>query len=61
MHVNITVTVKTVSGISSFDGVKLGETEGYNDFIVVSFVLESNRSALVRDLFSNKSQFVCQL
>ena len=29
MHVNVSVTVKTVGGISLFDGGKLEESEGY--------------------------------
>ena len=58
MHVNVSVTVKAVGGISSFDGGKLEESKGYNCFFVVFCVLESNRSrsALVRDLLSNKSR-----
>ena len=40
MHVNSSVTVKTVGGISLCDGGKLEESEGYNYFLVVFFVLE---------------------
>ena len=40
MHVNDSVTVKTVGGISLFDGGKLEESEGYNYFFVVVFVLD---------------------
>ena len=58
MHVKISFTVKTVDGISSSDGRKLKESERYNYFFVVLYVLGSNRSAFVRDLLSNKSQFV---
>ena len=41
MHVNVSVTVKTVGGISLFDDGKLEESEGYNYFFVVFYVLES--------------------
>ena len=62
MHVNVSGTVKTVGGISLFDGGKLEAYEGYIYFFVVLCVLESKyRSAFVRDLLSNKSQFVGQL
>ena len=59
MHVNVSVTVKTVGGISLFDGGKLGESEGYffRRFLCVRI---ENRSALVRDLLNNKTQFVVQ-
>ena len=40
MHVNISVTVKTVGGISLFAGRKLGESEGYNYFFVIYYLLE---------------------
>ena len=53
--------VNTVGGISLCDDEKLEESEGYNYFFVIFYVLELNRSALVRDLLSNKSQFVDQL
>ena len=43
MHVNISITVKTVGGISLYDGGKLGESEGYNYFFVVFHVLESKQ------------------
>ena len=35
MHVNNSVTVKTVGGISLCDGGKLEESEGYNYFLAV--------------------------
>ena len=38
MHVNVSVTVKTVDEISLFDGEKLEESEGYNYFFVVFYV-----------------------
>ena len=38
---NVNVTVKTVSGISLFDGGKVEESEGYSYFFVVFYVLES--------------------
>ena len=41
MHVNVGVTVKTIGGMSLFDGGKLEESEGYNYFFVVYYVLES--------------------
>ena len=41
IHVNISITVKTVGGISLCDGGKLVESEGYNYFFVVFYVLES--------------------
>ena len=44
MHVNISVIVKTAGGgggISLWAGGKLEETEGYNYFFVVFYVLES--------------------
>ena len=41
MHVNISVTVKTVGAISLFDGGKLEESEKYNYFFEVFYVLES--------------------
>ena len=41
MHLNISVTVKTVGGISSCDGGNLEESEGYNYFFVVFYVLKS--------------------
>ena len=40
MHVNMSVTVKPVGGISLLDGGKLEESEGYNYFFVVFYVLE---------------------
>ena len=40
-HENISVTVKTVGGISLCDGGKLKESEGYNYFFVVFCVLKS--------------------
>ena len=41
MPVNVSVTVKTVGEISLFDGRKVEESEGYNYFFVVFYVLES--------------------
>ena len=41
MHVNISFTVKTVGGNFLFDDGKLEESEGYNYFLVVFYVLES--------------------
>ena len=61
MHVNVSVTVKLAGAISLIDGRKFEESEAYNYFFVVFCVLESNISALVRDLLSNKSRFVSQL
>ena len=40
MHVNISVKVKTVGKISSNDVGKLEESEGYNYFLVVFYLLE---------------------
>ena len=40
MHINISVTVKTVGGISLCDGGKLEESEGYNYFFVIFYVLQ---------------------
>ena len=40
MHVNTSVIVKTVGGISLLDGRKLEESEGYNYFFDVFNVLE---------------------
>ena len=57
MHVKVSVAVKTVGGISVFDGGKLEESEGNNYFFVVFY----DRSALVRDLLSTNSPFVGQL
>ena len=39
MHVNFSVTVKIVGGISICDGGKLEEPEGYNYFFVVFYAL----------------------
>ena len=50
MHVKISVTVKTVDGMSLCDGGKLEDSEGYNYFFVVSMCYNQNRSALVPDL-----------
>ena len=41
IHVNASITVKDVGGISSCNGGKLEKSEGYNCFLVVSCVLES--------------------
>ena len=41
IHVNDRITVKTVDGNSLCDGRKLEESEGYNYFFVVFYVLES--------------------
>ena len=41
MHVNVIITVKTGGGISLCDGGSLVESEAYNYFSAVSFVLES--------------------
>ena len=41
MQVNNSVTIKTVGGISLCDGGKLEESERYNYFFVVFYVLES--------------------
>ena len=41
MHVNNSVTVKTVGGIALCDGGKLEESEVYNYVFVVFYVLES--------------------
>ena len=41
MHVNVSVVVKTVDGISLFDGRKLEESEGYNNFMIIFYELES--------------------
>ena len=38
MHVNVSVTVTTVGGISVFDGGKFEESEGYNSFFAVFYV-----------------------
>ena len=38
MHVNVSVTVKTVSGISLFGGGKLEEFEGYMYCFVVFYI-----------------------
>ena len=40
MHVNVSIRVKIVGGISLFDGGKLEKPEGYNYFFVVFYVLE---------------------
>ena len=41
MRVNFSVTVKTIGGISIWDGGKLEESEGYEYFFVVFYVLKS--------------------
>ena len=41
MHVNNSITVKTVGGIPLCDGVKLEESEGYDYFFVIFYVLDS--------------------
>ena len=41
MHVNNSVTVKTVGEISLRDGGNMEESDGYNYFFVVFYVLES--------------------
>ena len=41
LRVNISVTIKTVGGISLCDGGQLEEPEGYNYFFVIFYVLES--------------------
>ena len=61
IHLYSSITAKTVGEISLCDGGKLEESERYNHSFVVFYVLESNRSAFVRDLLRNKSQFVGQL
>ena len=40
MHVNVSVTVKTVGRISSFDVGKSEESEDYNYFFVLFYMLE---------------------
>ena len=58
MHVNNSVTVKTVGRISLCDGdswKNLKDTITFSSFSMCSY---RNRSALVHDLLSNKSQFV---
>ena len=40
MHVNVSFTVKTVGRISLFNGGKMEESEGYNYFFFVFYVLE---------------------
>ena len=55
MHVNVSSTVKTVGGISLFNGAKLEESEGQLLFSMCYL------SVLVHDLLSNKSQFAGQL
>ena len=40
MHVNVSVTVKTVGKISLFDGGKLEESEGYNYFFIIFYLSE---------------------
>ena len=60
MHVNNSVTIKTVGWVSLCDGVKLEESEGYNYFFVVFCVLESDSISSCW-LMSNKSQFVGHL
>ena len=59
MHVNVSITVKTVGGIFLFDGGKLEDSEGYSYFFVVFYV--RIKIALMPDLWSNKSHFVSQL
>ena len=61
MNVNNSGTVKIVGRTSLCEGGKVEESEDYSYFFVIFSVLESNRSALVRDLLSNKSQFFGQL
>ena len=41
MHANISVTVKTVGGVSFSDGGKFEESEGYNYIFLIFYVLES--------------------
>ena len=41
MHVNVSVTVKTVGGIFVFAGGKFEDSEGYNSFFAVFYVLEA--------------------
>ena len=41
MHVIVRVTVKTVGGISLFDGGKVEESQEYNYIFVIFYVLES--------------------
>ena len=60
IHVNASITVKVVGGISSCNGRKLEKSEGYNCFFVVSCVLESNRFLLTSDLLPNISLVVGQ-
>ena len=40
MHVSISVTIKTVGGISFFHGGKFEKSEGYNYLFVIFYVLE---------------------
>ena len=61
MHVNNSVTVKTVGGISLCDGGQFEESEGYHYFYVVFLCVRIEIDQLVRDLLSNKSLFVGQL
>ena len=42
MDVNASITVKTFGGIFLFDDGKLEESEGYNYFFYIFYVLELN-------------------
>ena len=61
MHVNNSITVETVVGSSLCDCGKVEESEYTITFSSFSVCENRNRSALVRDLLSNKSQFVGRL
>ena len=41
MRINISITDKTVGGISLYNGQELEESEWYNYFLVIFYVLES--------------------
>ena len=57
MRINISVTVKTVGRIAIFDDGKLEESEGYNYFFVIFYVLKSKQISSSSDLLSNKPLF----
>ena len=50
MHVNISVTVKTIGGISLCDGGKLEDSEGYNYFFIIFLCVRIEIDQLLRAL-----------
>ena len=62
IHVNVCETVECLAGFLNYNDGKLEEAEDFKYVFFSLFVVANrNRSALVRDLLCNNSQFVGQL